>query len=71
MESFLTVEEVAQILRVSRPWIYTLVRQKRIPYFRVAGKNVRFSEDEIAAWLREGRFVEYHRDKMPIDEKKI
>ena len=71
MNTFLNVDEVAQILKVSRPWIYTLVRQKRIPYFRVAGKNVRFSQNEIETWLQEGRCVEYHRDKMPINEKKI
>jgi excisionase family DNA binding protein len=71
MDTFLNVDEVAQILRTSRTWIYTLVRQKRIPYFRIAGKSVRFSQNEIEAWLQEGRHVEYHRDKMPINEKKV
>ncbi len=71
MDTFLSVDEVAQILKISRAWIYTLVRQKRIPYFRVAGKSVRFSQNEIETWLQEGRSVEYHRDKIPIIEKKV
>jgi len=54
MDIFLTVDEGAQILKVSRVWIYTLVRERRIPCFRVAGKNVRFSKGEIEAWLQEG-----------------
>ena len=63
METFLTVEEIAEKLRVSRVWIYKLVREKRIPFFRLDGKCVRFSPGEIQTWLEEGRGGEYHRDK--------
>jgi excisionase family DNA binding protein len=63
METFLTVEEIAGKLRVSRVWIYKLVREKRIPFFRLDGKCVRFSPTEINQWLEEGREKAWHRDK--------
>ncbi len=63
METFLTVEEVAQKFKVSRVWIYKLCDQGRIPFFRLAGKVIRFKEEEILAWLEGGRGMKYERDK--------
>lgn len=62
MQDFITVSEVAKALKVSEPWIYKLVRQKRIPFFRVQ-KLVRFSLIEIEEWLEATRNQEWHRDK--------
>ena len=63
METFLTVEEIAEKLRVSRVWIYKLCDQGRIPFFRLAGKVIRFNPGEIEAWMEEGRGGKYQRDK--------
>uniref|UniRef100_A0A7V3KMH9 DNA-binding protein n=1 Tax=candidate division WOR-3 bacterium TaxID=2052148 RepID=A0A7V3KMH9_UNCW3 len=62
MIEFLTVDEIAKMLRVSRVWIYKLVREKRIPYYHIE-KCVRFHPQEIEQWLAECRQKEWHRDK--------
>jgi len=64
METFLTVDDLAGSLKVNRVWLYKLVREKRIPFFRVE-KCVRFSPSQIETWLEEKRMKEWHRDKGP------
>ncbi len=59
----LTPEELAKTLKISRVWVYKLCDQGRIPFFRLAGKVIRFRGDEIARWLEQGRGVKYERDK--------
>jgi len=61
-ELFWTPEELSKMLRVSRVWIYKLVRDKRIPFFHIE-KCVRFSPAEIRQWLETKRGQEWHRDK--------
>ena len=62
IEQFLTVDDLSKALRCSRPWIYKLVREKRIPFYHVE-KCVRFSSSEIREWLELKRNNEWHRDK--------
>lgn len=62
MENLLTVDELSEKLKVSKVWLYKLVREKRIPFYRVE-KCVRFSPLEIQKWLEERRNKEWHRDK--------
>jgi excisionase family DNA binding protein len=51
---FLTVEEVAELLRVSPRSIYDWVSQRQIP-FRKAGRRTIFLLDEILVWTAERR----------------
>jgi excisionase family DNA binding protein len=51
---FLTVEEVAQLLRVSPRSVYDWVSQGQIP-FRKAGRRTIFLLDEILKWTAERR----------------
>lgn len=44
----MTVMEVAQFLRVSRQTIYNMVRDGKVPHFRV-GNKVRFKRADIEA----------------------
>ncbi len=49
----LTVEEVAEMLRVPKSWVYERTRQRslgRIPGFRL-GKSWRFREADVLEWL--------------------
>jgi excisionase family DNA binding protein len=54
----LTVEEVAQLLKVAKSWVYERTRRRsaeRIPGFRL-GKYWRFRKNDVLAWLeRRGR----------------
>jgi excisionase family DNA binding protein len=51
---FLTVEEVAKLLRVSPRSVYDWVSQRQIP-FHEAGRRTIFLLDEILAWTTERR----------------
>jgi excisionase family DNA binding protein len=55
--SLLSVEEVAELLRVPVSWVYDRTRSRgvnRIPGFRL-GKYWRFEEGEVLAWLERQR----------------
>lgn len=50
----LTVQEVAELLRVPVSWVYGRTRKRsseRLPGYRL-GKYWRFREDEILAWVK-------------------
>ncbi len=50
----LTVEDVAQRLRVSTRTVYAMVAQKRIPYLKPPGTNLlRFDPEEYFKWEKE------------------
>jgi excisionase family DNA binding protein len=52
-ERLLTVEEVADLLKVPVSWVYERTRKRsadRIPGFRL-GKYWRFREADLLAWL--------------------
>ena len=48
---FLTVEEVAELLRVKPRTIHYRVSERRIP-FRKAGRFTLFDRDEVINWTR-------------------
>jgi excisionase family DNA binding protein len=50
---FLTVRELATFLRVHQSTIYRMLREHRLPAFRI-GWDWRFSRADIIEWLRAG-----------------
>lgn len=48
---FLTVEDVSEMLQVSRITIYNL-KKKGMPFIKI-GKNIRFDQQEVLDWIRE------------------
>jgi len=52
MPRLLTADEVAEMLRVDRSWVYSATRSGRIPHIRL-GRYVRFSEAAIETWMAE------------------
>jgi len=46
----LTADEVADMLRVDKSWVYAATRSNRIPHIRL-GRYVRFSESSIIEWM--------------------
>jgi excisionase family DNA binding protein len=63
VETYLTPEELSKALKISRVWVYKLCDQGRIPFFRLAGKVIRFDAQEIKKWMEESRGEKYRRDK--------
>lgn len=51
LPKFLTVPEVAALLRLSERTVYDLVSQRRIP-FRKAGDRTIFDRDEVLEWTK-------------------
>jgi excisionase family DNA binding protein len=54
-EPLLTSREVANWLGVGHHCVLDWWQAGKIPGYKLAGKAVRFSRDEIAAWLEEQR----------------
>jgi len=51
---FLTPEEVAEWLRISKQTLYRLTGQRRIPFVRVGGA-IRFDESDIQEYIERMR----------------
>lgn len=49
----LTIDEMGEILGISRSQVYNMVNRDQIPYVRV-GSRVRFIKSQIEAWLSDG-----------------
>ena len=52
MDRMLTLNEVADHLQVGPKTINTWVRLGKIPYTRIGGRIVRFSERQLNEWLK-------------------
>ncbi|MFD2924205.1 helix-turn-helix domain-containing protein [Halobacillus naozhouensis] len=48
----MTVNDAAEYLGVCTDTIYTMVKQKQIPHFRLR-RRILFSQETIDAWIRE------------------
>ncbi|MCK9464196.1 MAG: helix-turn-helix domain-containing protein [Proteobacteria bacterium] len=53
-ERLLTVEEVAEWLRLTTKGVYAMVEARRIPFFRVSNR-LRFSRLALSNWLEGNR----------------
>jgi len=51
-EKLLTVQEICELLKVPRTYIYWLTHQKKIPYIKMQG-HLRFKRSAIDDWLQE------------------
>ena len=51
LEASMTVPEVAKLLRMSRQTIYNMIREGRIPHFRI-GSKVRFIRADLDALMQ-------------------
>ncbi len=48
----LTPKELADFLRISRATVYTMVREKELPFYRLRGR-IFFDKDVIVDWTKE------------------
>ena len=54
MNKVLTVDELAQYLRVHRSTIYRLLRKNQLPAFKI-GSDWRFNLDSVDKWIYEAQ----------------
>jgi excisionase family DNA binding protein len=52
---FITVEEAAKLLNFKKSYIYSLIHQKRIPYYKPFGKRVYFNKQELLQWIAKSK----------------
>jgi excisionase family DNA binding protein len=57
MDTVLTLEEVAHVLKVHPSTIYRLLKKHSIPAFKM-GSDWRFNMDSIEKWIREREAVD-------------
>jgi excisionase family DNA binding protein len=50
---FLTIEDLAEMLQVTRTTIYNL-KNKGLPFIKL-GRNIRFDQDEVIEWIKNGQ----------------
>ena len=55
---FLTVEEVAEYLRLPLSTVYKLVQDKRLPGFK-EGKHWRFSRETFLEWIKHQESISF------------
>ncbi len=53
-QKFLTVDEAAEILGVKKSTLYVWISKGKVPFYKV-GKFVRFSESDLAEFLKNKR----------------
>jgi excisionase family DNA binding protein len=53
-KQILVADEVAQLIRVDRQRVYSMVREKSIPFILLGQRQYRFSKQAIEKWLEEG-----------------
>lgn len=57
---FLTVADVQQILRVSRPVVYRLIKRREFKWIMIGKRGYRISRPSFEEWLEENAC--YNRD---------
>ncbi|MGD0292053.1 MAG: helix-turn-helix domain-containing protein [Candidatus Binataceae bacterium] len=57
MTSVLTLEEVAELLHVHPSTVYRLLKNRRIPAFKI-GSDWRFNQESIQSWIKELEIAE-------------
>ena len=51
----LNVDELAQLLRLNRKTVYTMIQRGEVPGVRRFGRTYRIHRDTVLGWLAEGQ----------------
>jgi excisionase family DNA binding protein len=51
LEELLTVKQVAEVLKISRQAVYSLVARRRISCVRFSRRGIRFRVEDFEEWL--------------------
>ena len=53
--NYIDVAQTASVLNVSRNYVYELVRQRKIPFYKPFGKKLMFKQDELHAVIESSK----------------
>ncbi len=51
IDRLLTVQEISELLKVPKSYVYWLTHQKKIPHMKIQG-HLRFRQSHIEEWLK-------------------
>ena len=51
----LDINQAAEFLKLKPSYIYSLIHQKKIPYYKPLGKRVYFNKLELNKWITESK----------------
>lgn len=55
LKEFMTVDEIADYLGLSKSAVYKITSKKEIPFYNPGGKKIYFKRTEVDAWIEAGR----------------
>lgn len=64
--SFLTIDEAAKLINLTKPTVYGLVHQNKIPYIK-KGKRLYFVKAELLDWINSGKQTTKSELEMKAD----
>ena len=64
--SFLTIDEAAKLINLTKPTVYGLVHQNKIPYIK-KGKRLYFVKADILDWIKSGKQTTKSELEMKAD----
>ena len=59
LPKLLTIDEVAEMFRVSKATVYRMIESRLIPFYKLI-RVIRFSEDDVVAYLESQRVKPKH-----------
>lgn len=66
VSSFLTIDEAAKLINLTKPTVYGLVHQNKIPYIK-KGKRLYFVKADILDWINTGKQTTKSELEMKAD----
>ena len=64
-DKLLNVNEIAELLRVPKSWIYSRTSTDEMPHIHV-GRYVRFEASEVLGWLKDQSGRDKHSVSLPF-----
>nr|WP_319396593.1 helix-turn-helix domain-containing protein [uncultured Desulfobacter sp.] len=61
-DRWLSVEEIAQYLGISKDTVYTWINKKKMPAHKI-GRLWKFKKDEVDTWVRDGKAIKSKEDE--------
>ena len=55
LKEFLTIDEAADFLRISKSLLYKLTRTKEIPTYKPNGKNIYIHRNDLNRWISQNK----------------
>ncbi len=58
IDRLLTVQEISELLKVPKSYVYWLTHQKKIPHLKIQG-HLRFRQSHIDKWLNSQEVIDH------------